>query len=48
MRLLTDHVFLRALREYASRDFHPLSNDNYSRIQAFLEGFEAAMAPRAA
>jgi predicted metal-dependent hydrolase len=48
MRLLTDHVFLRALREYASRDFHPLSNDNYARIQAFLEGFEAAMAPRAA
>jgi predicted metal-dependent hydrolase len=43
---LLPQVFARALREYVEHDFHPLSNDNYTRIASFLEGFEASLTPR--
>jgi predicted metal-dependent hydrolase len=32
----SDHVFGRAIREYARRGFHPSQNDNYALARAFL------------
>ena len=31
-------VFLRGIREYARRDFHPSQNDNYHLAREYLAG----------
>ncbi len=43
-RGIVRHVFLRGLREYARRDFHPWDNDNMDLVEGFLREFTAAHA----